>query len=223
MIYLWGMEETITYKKCSKCGEEKPFTYEFFVTEKRNKSGLGSACRVCRYAQNQSYQEKNPDIIKKVKRDWYDRNKDDDRYYSKRNYQTEELRKYFRERRIKLRQEPFFRMKDNISSLLRMSIINQGWSKDSKTQEYLGCDWETFKEHLESQFTEGMSWDNHGEWHYDHIYPVSLAQTEEDMFIFNHYTNFQPLWAKDNLVKSNNVPDGFEEWYEMMKEKVYGN
>jgi hypothetical protein len=98
-----------------------------------------------------------------------------------------------------------------------------GWSKDSKTQEYLGCDWETFMEHLESQFTEGMSWDNQGEWHYDHIYPISLAQTEEDMYIFNHYTNFQPLWAKDNLSKSNSVPDGFEEWYEMMKEKVYGN
>jgi hypothetical protein len=65
-----------------------------------------------------------------------------------------------------------------------------------------------------------MSWYNQSEWHYDHYYPVSLAQTEQDMYIFNHYTNFRPLWAKDNLTKSNKVPDGFEEWYDMMKEKV---
>lgn len=45
--------------------------------------------------------------------------------------------------------------------------------------------------------------DNHGKWHMDHIKPVSLAKTENEIIELNRYTNFQPLWAKDNLSKGN--------------------
>ena len=48
-----------------------------------------------------------------------------------------------------------------------------------------------------------MTFENHGEWHLDHIKPISLAKSEEEIIELNHYTNFQPLWAKDNLSKSN--------------------
>ena len=48
-----------------------------------------------------------------------------------------------------------------------------------------------------------MRWDNHGEWHMDHIKPISLAKTENEILELNHYTNFQPLWANENLSKSN--------------------
>ena len=60
-------------------------------------------------------------------------------------------------------------------------------------------------QHLESKFTEEMSFDNYGKWHIDHIIPISSAKTEEDIIRLNHYTNFQPLWAVDNLRKSNKV------------------
>jgi hypothetical protein len=50
-----------------------------------------------------------------------------------------------------------------------------------------------------------MNWQNHGEWHFDHIYPVSLAKNEEELIKLNHYTNFQPLWKKDNLEKRNKI------------------
>jgi hypothetical protein len=50
---------------------------------------------------------------------------------------------------------------------------------------------------------EEMSWENQGEWHLDHIMPISLAKTEEEVIKLNHYTNFQPLWAEDNVRKSN--------------------
>ena len=52
-----------------------------------------------------------------------------------------------------------------------------------------------------------MSWENRQEWHLDHIYPVSLAKSEEELIRLNHYTNFQPLWAKDNLQKGNKIID----------------
>ena len=50
-----------------------------------------------------------------------------------------------------------------------------------------------------------MNWDNRGEWHYDHIIPISNAKTEEEVNKLNHYTNFQPLWAKDNRFKSSKI------------------
>ena len=82
---------------------------------------------------------------------------------------------------------------------------NQGYTKRSKTFDILGVDFDTFKKHIERQFTKGMTWNNHGEWHYDHIIPISSAKTEEEVIKLNHYTNFQPLWAEDNLRKSNKI------------------
>jgi len=93
----------------------------------------------------------------------------------------------------------------NIGSLILISIKRQGYSKKSKTHEYLGCSFEEFKLYLEKQFTKGMTWENAGQWHLDHIYPVSLATDEEELIKLNHYTNFQPLWAIDNIIKGNKI------------------
>jgi len=57
--------------------------------------------------------------------------------------------------------------------------------------------------HVEQQFTVDMHWDNYGDWHIDHIVPLSCADTEEELKLLCHYTNLQPLWAVDNLAKSN--------------------
>jgi hypothetical protein len=50
-----------------------------------------------------------------------------------------------------------------------------------------------------------MDWNNQGQWHLDHIYPVSLATNETHLIKLNHYTNFQPLWAIDNIKKGNKL------------------
>jgi hypothetical protein len=100
---------------------------------------------------------------------------------------------------------PLIKLASNIRCLVRNSIKLNGYSKKSKTYEYLGCSFEEFKAHLEKQFTKGMTWENQGQWHLDHIYPVSLAKDEEELIRLNHYTNFQPLWAKDNLKKGNKI------------------
>lgn len=74
----------------------------------------------------------------------------------------------------------------------------------------IGCDWTTFKQHIESKFYpnpttgEPMTWDNYGKngWHIDHIVPLCSAQSVEDLIRLSHYTNLQPLWAQDNIKKS---------------------
>jgi hypothetical protein len=80
-----------------------------------------------------------------------------------------------------------------------------------KTEDIIGCSSEEFKTHIEKQFTEGMSWNNYNEWHLDHIKPISMFNLivddkldETEVKKANHYTNLRPLWAKDNLSKSNN-------------------
>ena len=85
----------------------------------------------------------------------------------------------------------------------------KGKFKSKKTMTLLGCTAKEFKAHLESLFKEGMTWDNYGEWHVDHIKPLSLFQLEldsEQQAAFN-YLNTQPLWAKENLQKRNKYND----------------
>lgn len=78
--------------------------------------------------------------------------------------------------------------------------------KVQKTDEYLGCTYEEGRNYLASLFTEGMTWDNHGEWHIDHIIPLASAKTREELEPLFHYTNLQPLWAEDNLKKGAKIP-----------------
>jgi len=75
--------------------------------------------------------------------------------------------------------------------------------------ELLGCTPDKLKIHLESMFTEGMSWNNYGVhgWHIDHIIPCSFFDLDiysERKFCF-HYTNLQPLWWHENLSKGDKV------------------
>ena len=70
----------------------------------------------------------------------------------------------------------------------------------------MGCSYEFFKIYIEDKFDDKMSWDNHGKyWHLDHIIPISWAKDEEELYKLNHYTNYQPLSAIENLSKNNNL------------------
>ncbi len=81
-----------------------------------------------------------------------------------------------------------------------------GKNKPADTQTLLGCDWKEAKAHFESLFKEGMTWDNHGihGWHIDHIRPVSSFK-EDELHLMNHISNLQPLWAHENLEKSDKI------------------
>ena len=142
--------------------------------------------------QKKAYQEANKDKIRAYKKEWGEANRDKINLY----------------RKQKKKEDPLFKLRGNISSLISISIRNKGYTKKSRTYQILGCTYKEFKEHIERQFTKGMSWDNQGEWHLDHIYPVSLAKNEEELIKLNHYTNFQPLWAEENLKKSNKIENG---------------
>lgn len=161
---------------------------------------------------NDIYFEKNKELIYYKKKEKYksltDEQKKMKNEKSRLNYHNniENNRKnkneYIKNRMLN---EPLFKLAFNIRTLIRNSIKRQFTEKSKKTQEILGCSFEEFKIHLESMFDDNMNWDNQGTyWHLDHIKPISLAIDKEEVYKLNHYTNFQPLYWKDNLTKSNN-------------------
>ena len=97
----------------------------------------------------------------------------------------------------------------HLTHLMRSRVYNalKRYSnpKEKRTMEYVGCDVDTLREHLEKQFTEGMTWENQGDWHVDHRKPCASfdLNKEEERHRCFHYTNLQPLWGSDNLSKSS--------------------
>jgi hypothetical protein len=110
-----------------------------------------------------------------------------------------------RRQNAKRRSDPIKRFALNASSLIRLTLLNGRWKKPAKTEAILGCSMNDFRVMIERQFQPGMSWSNIGKWHLDHIVPISSAKTQEEAESLSKAGNFRPLWAKDNLVKSNSV------------------
>ena len=88
-------------------------------------------------------------------------------------------------------------------SRIGTALTKQKSNKNNTTNELLGCSISFLKTYMSEKFKDGMTWDNHGEWHIDHIKPCAsfhLLDDEEQKKCF-HYTNLQPLWASENLSK----------------------
>ena len=143
-----------------------------------------------RNLQNKKWKEKNINRDKELKKNWYEKNK-----------------KSIREKIKKRKEEdPLFKLKTAISSRIRNGIKSQNFSKNFKTKEILGCTYEEFKLYIESKFESWMTWDNYGKyngqlnygWDLDHIIPIHISKTEDDIIKLNHNTNFQPLCSKIN-------------------------
>ena len=97
-----------------------------------------------------------------------------------------------------------YRVKSSLRARVRAFIK---YKKSKPTSEIIGCTWEMLVEHIEKQFKDGMTWENHGKfgWHIDHIVPLASAESVDDLHKLNHYTNLQPLWWDENLQKGCKV------------------
>lgn len=110
--------------------------------------------------------------------------------------------------KIRYDNNSLYKLTCNIRAALGNSLRNGGYSKKSRSHEILGCSFEYFKEHIESQFIPWMTWNNHGlyngefnyGWDIDHRVPLSSAKTEEELLKLFHYTNLQPLCGRINRI-----------------------
>jgi hypothetical protein len=173
-------------KKCIACNKELKLNN--FSGDKSRKDGFHSKCKVCvrQYAKDL-----------RIKNGWVKKQKKDSIC----------KKEYFREyRKNKMITDPIFKIKCNTRSLL-YNAFNRAckgkYNKSLSTENMLCCSMDFFIKYIESKFLKGMTFENYGTWHLDHILPISNCNNLEYIIKYNHYTNFQPLWAKDNIIKSN--------------------
>ena len=215
-------------KVCSKCKGEKKVCE--FGNSKSSKDGLLYSCKECNnkrsvnyrkdnpekvleltrnwtkknpewvYNRHKKWREENPDKVNELKKNWLDKNPEKRKEYRE-NYKPrkQEQRKERRD------SDPVFNLTNRLRCRLWKYLKILNITKTNKTFDIVGCSPQFLKEHLETQFTDGMSWDNRSEWHIDHIIPLSSAKTEDELYKLCHYENLQPLWAEDNLKKSNKI------------------
>lgn len=122
-------------------------------------------------------------------------------------YRKENHRKildYFINRR---KRDPKYALICSLRSRLYQAFTKRKVVRERGLGKILGAPLDQAKAHLEKQFTEGMSWENYGDWHVDHIIPLSSAKTQEDLVVLCHHTNLQPLWAEENLRKGAKIKD----------------
>ena len=168
------------YVYCLQCLKEKRRLYYLNNKEKVLKV-------------NQLWKKNNPERTRQMIKLWRKNNPE------KKNFLQRKYRKNRKER------DPMFRVLSNLRTRIHEVLTAKYIVKETTTKKLTGCTLEYLKNHLEKKFKDGMSWDNYGQWHIDHIRPCAsfnLLDPIEQKICF-HYTNLQPLWAEDNLKKSN--------------------
>lgn len=144
------------------------------------------------------YYQKNKIKLKQKMKQYREFNKE--KIYKGRNKKNRN--KWLKNKRKK---DILFNLKISCRNRTLRFLKSRNLTKKLKFSEYIGCSTIELKIHLEKQFTEGMTWENQGKWHIDHIIPLSSAKTEEQIYKLLHYTNLQPLWAKDNIKKASKI------------------
>lgn len=116
--------------------------------------------------------------------------------------QREYRRKYYKKKR---KENIQFKLSQNLRGRLRKAL--HGNYKTGSAVSDLGCSIDKFKLWLEMHWQDGMSWENYGDWNIDHIKPLDSFNLSDrnELLKAVHFTNLQPLWAKDNFRKSNKM------------------
>jgi hypothetical protein len=176
---------------CKTCKKTKPISE---YNKNRNKpSGIVEECNDCRSVKSKKRYEENKEEIKQKVLNHYYENKS----------KIIESRRGYSSKRCKV--DVKYKLTRRLRSRLYDALKAKSWKKTTKFYDYIGCSLDELKQHLESQFTDGMTWENYGKWHIDHIKPLVSANTEEEMYKLCHYSNLQPLWAVDNIKKGHKI------------------
>ena len=207
-------------KTCIGCKRAKPKA-EFYKA-KTKKDGLQNKCKACEKRYCQENAEKIAEYYKQYYQENAEKKAEYDKQYQQENAEkiAERKKQYYQEnaekiaeymkqyQRERLKSDQMFKFIRNVRRMTAGAFKRsktKKYRKDAKTWALIGCSPEEFYKHLAKQFLPGMSLDNHGEWHIDHVIPLASASTQAEIEALCHYTNLQPLWAEDNLKKGDKL------------------
>lgn len=191
--------DTPEFKRCANCAEDLPGLD--FAVNRTSGDGLACWCKRC-YRQKSAGYKQNRRLDAVVCNTCHQKVEAGD--ISAEN--TAKCKACVAQRkRARWEQDDAYKLKEACRNRIRSAIKRMKGKKQDTSIDLLGCSWNTLKSHLESGFLEGMSWDNHGlyGWHIDHVRPCAsfdLSDLRQQQECF-HFTNLQPLWARDNLSK----------------------
>lgn len=183
---------------CPCCEKTKPVE-EFYA---RPLGKLDCWCKLCSRAATKARADLNRENLRSTSREYHTQNREAILARQKQNRVKNRPRTaaYMNKRR----EDPVFRMVENMRRRVR-DVTKRG-TKLARTFVLVGCSVSEFRAHLESLFRLGMTWENYGPvWHIDHIRPCSSfnMSIKEDQFACFHWSNQQPLFASENLKKSD--------------------
>lgn len=200
-------------KECKGCKELK--SLDDYHKSTISKDGLNSYCKVCRCAKQKIYVKNNKKMVYEKKKKWRELNKEEikisrHKYYKKNkefeNTRSNEWNKLNRENTKEYRNSysrSYYKKNKPLMAwrrILHSSIKRMNTKKEGHTIDILGYSSLDLKNHIEGLFTIGMSWENYGEWHIDHIKPIVLFDKDTPMSIVNHLSNLRPLWSVTRII-----------------------
>jgi len=196
-------------KKCSTCKIEK--SLDDFYDRKDRKDRKGTQCKIC--CRKIETKRRNDDIEKhkKYMKEYYLKNIERQKE-KKREWRLKNKERRNKNELLRKKNDPNYKLACDLRSSLLIRLRHFKAKKTISAIKLLGCTTDFFIEYIKSKFQEGMTWENHGRhgWHLDHIIPCKffdLTKEEEQKKCF-HYSNFQPLWAGENLSKGAKILGG---------------
>ena len=178
-------------KFCSKCKQIKYI--DNFYNDKSRKDGKYSWCKDCSKKHVEKYYIENREYKLSYQKQWATDN----------SIRRRKPHRDWNKQQRKI--NTTFKIVENIRSRLYKAV--KGEIKNGSAIQDLGCTIEKFRAYIAKKFKLGMTWENYGEWHLDHIIPLaSFDLTDKEQFLKAcHYTNYQPLWAVDNMRKGDKI------------------
>jgi hypothetical protein len=185
-------------KTCTKCRLDKPV--EEFPALKPGK--LRAYCKECYCERMRIWRGKNPEKHRECNRKWQAKNPEGALRWRRLNpdkYRNS-IRRWWSKKGEK---QDLNRIAGNLR--VRVRIALKEIPKVSRTLDLIGCSIVGLRTYLQSKFKSGMSWENYGQWHIDHIRPCSSfdLRTKEQQKQCFHFSNLQPLWAMENFLKGD--------------------
>ena len=161
---------------------------------------------------DKKYRQKNKERLDDYTKNWYEQNKEHRKQYLKeyRDKNIDRIREVKRNyEKTRKHNDPIYKLINNFRTAIYQVLKENNVQKNGHYFEVLKYSPEELIGHLENQFKDGMTWGNYGEWHVDHILPISVYNIQEigdeEFMKCWSLSNLQPMWGKENIRKSNKI------------------